>query len=104
MARHSHQGAIERAAAVIIKVADRYSSDELDTALKTARNPIQPERNQRRGQRRPNSDRNDRRRPINCAQQGLTASAPPWSLATARGQLGRSVTRPPLTPPVCARR
>ena len=69
-----------------------------------ARNPIQPERNQRRGQRRPNSDRNDRRRPINCAQQGLTASASPWSVATARGQLGRSVTRPPLTLPVCARR
>ena len=40
MARHSHQGAIERAAAVI-KVADRYSSDELDTALKTARRAIQ---------------------------------------------------------------
>ena len=40
MARHSHQGAIERAAAVIIKVADRYSSDELDTALKTARRAI----------------------------------------------------------------
>ena len=39
--RHSHQGAIERAAAVIIKVADRYSSDELDTALKTARRAIQ---------------------------------------------------------------
>jgi hypothetical protein len=41
MARHSDQGAIERAAAVIIKVADRYSSDELDTALKTARRAIQ---------------------------------------------------------------
>ena len=40
-ALHSHQGAIERAAAVIIKVADRYSSDELDTALKTARRAIQ---------------------------------------------------------------
>ena len=39
--RHSHQRAIERAAAVIIKVADRYSSDELDTALKTARRAIQ---------------------------------------------------------------
>jgi hypothetical protein len=41
MARHSDQGAIERAAAVIIKVADRYSSDELDTALKTARRAIE---------------------------------------------------------------
>ena len=41
VARHSDQGAIERAAAVIIKVADRYSSDELDTALKTARRAIQ---------------------------------------------------------------
>ena len=41
MARHSDQGAIERAAVVIIKVADRYSSDELDTALKTARRAIE---------------------------------------------------------------
>jgi hypothetical protein len=41
MARHSDQGAIERAAAVIIKVADRYSNDELDTVLKTARRAIE---------------------------------------------------------------
>jgi hypothetical protein len=41
VARHSDQGAIELAAAVIIKVADRYSSDELDTALKTARRAIE---------------------------------------------------------------
>jgi hypothetical protein len=41
MARHSDQGPTERAAAVIIKVADRYSSDELDTAHKTARRAIQ---------------------------------------------------------------
>ena len=41
MARHSDQGPTERAAAVIIKVADRYSSDELDTALNTARRAIQ---------------------------------------------------------------
>jgi hypothetical protein len=34
MARHSDQGPTERAAAVIVKVADRYSSDELDTALR----------------------------------------------------------------------
>jgi hypothetical protein len=40
MARHSDQGPTERAAAVIVKVADRYSSDELDTALKTARRAI----------------------------------------------------------------
>ena len=41
MERHSDQGAIERAAAVIIKVADRYSSDELDSVLKTARRTIE---------------------------------------------------------------
>ncbi len=41
MERHSDQGAIERAAAVIIKVADRYSSDELDAVLKTARRTIE---------------------------------------------------------------
>jgi hypothetical protein len=41
VARHSDQGAIERAAAVITKVADRYSTDELDIALKTARRAIQ---------------------------------------------------------------
>jgi hypothetical protein len=41
MARHSDRVAIERAAAVIIKVADRYSSDELDAVLKTARRAIE---------------------------------------------------------------
>jgi hypothetical protein len=41
VARHSDQGAIERAAAVITNVADRYSTDELDIALKTARRAIQ---------------------------------------------------------------
>ena len=41
MARHSDHGAIERAAAVILKVADRYSNDELDTVLETARRTIE---------------------------------------------------------------
>jgi hypothetical protein len=38
MARHSDQVAIERAAAVIIKVADRYSNYELDAARSMLRN------------------------------------------------------------------
>ena len=41
MERHSDHGAIERAAAVIIKVADRYSNDELDSVLRTARRAIE---------------------------------------------------------------
>jgi hypothetical protein len=41
MARHSDQGAIERAAAVILKFADRYSGDEIDVALKAARRAIE---------------------------------------------------------------
>ena len=41
MVRHSGQAAIEGAAAVIIKVADRYSNDELDAVLTTARRAIE---------------------------------------------------------------
>ena len=40
MARHFDQRAIERAA-VFLKVADRYSGDELDAALKAARRAIE---------------------------------------------------------------
>ena len=40
MARHFDQCAIERAA-VILKVADRHSGDELDAALKAARHAIE---------------------------------------------------------------
>ena len=40
MARHFDQRAIERAA-VILKVADRHSGDELDAALKAARHAIE---------------------------------------------------------------
>jgi hypothetical protein len=36
MTSHFDQGAIERAA-VILRVAERYSGDELDAALKAAR-------------------------------------------------------------------
>jgi hypothetical protein len=39
MTRHFDQRAIERAA-VILRVADRYSGDELDAALRAARRAI----------------------------------------------------------------
>ena len=39
MTRHFDQRAIERAA-VIVRVADRYSGDELDAALKAARRAV----------------------------------------------------------------
>ena len=39
MTRHFDQRAIERAA-VILRVAERYSGDELDDALKAARRAI----------------------------------------------------------------
>ena len=40
MTRHFDQRAIERAA-VILRVAERYSGDELDSALKAARRAIE---------------------------------------------------------------
>jgi hypothetical protein len=40
MTRHFDQRAIERAA-VILRVAERYSGDELDAALKAARRAIE---------------------------------------------------------------